>query len=54
LSFSHRLSEDPDERNNIAGQYSPEELERKRRELLDWRARVNATYYASTSDAEGR
>ena len=47
------LSKDPQERNNIAGQYSEEELERKRRELLDWRARVNATYYASSSEEEG-
>ncbi len=43
------LSSDPSERKNLAGQRSPEELEERRRELLEWRERVNATYYASAS-----
>ncbi len=38
------LSEDPEERENLAEQHSPEELEKRRRELLEWRSRVNATY----------
>jgi lipoteichoic acid synthase len=38
------LSKDPNERQNLAGQYPPEELEKKRRELLEWRARVNSIY----------
>ena len=42
------LSKDPGERNNLAGQYSPEELDERRRELLEWRAKVNATYGKST------
>lgn len=41
------LSADPQELNNIAGQYPPEELEAWRSELLEWRARVNGTYQAS-------
>ncbi len=43
------LSKDPGERNNLAGQYSPEELDKRRRELLEWRAKVNATYGKRTS-----
>ena len=43
------LSKDPAERDNIAGQYPPEELEKRRRELLEWRTRVNATYYEASA-----
>jgi phosphoglycerol transferase MdoB-like AlkP superfamily enzyme len=38
------LSEDPVERQNLAGEYSAEELEKRRTEVLDWRAKVNSTY----------
>ncbi len=38
------LSEDPRERNNIAGQLPPGELERRREELLEWRSRTAALY----------
>ncbi len=43
------LSKDPGELNNLAGQYSPEELDERRRELLEWRSQVNATYGNRTS-----
>ncbi len=44
------LSEDPFERQNLAGQYSPEELEERRSELLEWRAKVNSRYGLVTSN----
>ena len=37
------LSKDPDERRNLAGE-RPEEAERRRRELLEWRAEVSSKY----------
>src|SRR5215210_120496 len=44
------LSEDPSERRNLAGQRSPEELEKRRNELLKWRAKVNAEYGMQSSE----
>lgn len=44
------LSQDPTERQNLAGQRSPEELEKRRRELLEWRAKVNSTYGIQSSE----
>jgi lipoteichoic acid synthase len=38
------LSKDPEEKNNLAGELNDEELEKRRVELLEWRARVNAMY----------
>lgn len=38
------LSKDPEERNNLAGKLSEEELKKRRSDLLEWRAGVNATY----------
>jgi phosphoglycerol transferase MdoB-like AlkP superfamily enzyme len=38
------LSKDPQEKNNLASQYSKEELDQRREDLLNWRASVNATY----------
>jgi lipoteichoic acid synthase len=38
------LSKDPNERQNLAGERSPEELEKRRSELLEWRAQVSAKY----------
>ena len=38
------LSEDPEELWNLAGEYGEEELEKRRNELLKWRAKVNSTY----------
>ncbi len=38
------LSEDPLEKNNLAGEYSQEELDRRREELLQWASDVNAAY----------
>jgi len=38
------LSQDPAELENLAGQYPPEDLEKRRRELLEWSAAVNAFY----------
>ncbi len=46
------LSKDPSERQNLAGQRSPEELEKYRRELLEWRAKVNAKYGMQTAPEE--
>ena len=37
------LSEDPDERRNLAGE-RPQEAEKRRRELLEWRAEVSSRY----------
>ncbi len=37
------LSEDPDERRNLAKE-RPEEAEKRRRELLEWRAEVSSRY----------
>jgi lipoteichoic acid synthase len=44
------LSEDPAESQNLARERTPEELKERRSELLQWRARVNATYGAQTSE----
>jgi lipoteichoic acid synthase len=38
------LSEDPLERNNLADERSPGELRKRRYDLLEWRARVDAMY----------
>jgi len=38
------LSEDPDELRNLAGEFGEEELEERRAELLEWRAKVNSAY----------
>ena len=45
------LSKDPVERQNLIGQQSQEEVEQRRRELLEWRAKVNANY--GMASAEG-
>jgi phosphoglycerol transferase MdoB-like AlkP superfamily enzyme len=44
------LSQDPNELQNLAGQRSPEELEKRRRELLEWRAKVNSNYGMQSSE----
>ncbi|MCA1718111.1 MAG: hypothetical protein LC781_15265 [Actinobacteria bacterium] len=41
------LSKDPFQQNSLADEYSQEELDRRRDDLLEWQARVNAAY-AST------
>ena len=41
------LSEDPLEQNSLASEYSQEELDKRRDELLKWRSSVNATYVSS-------
>lgn len=38
------LSEDPQERNNLADEADPAELGRKRNELLEWKVKVGAVY----------
>jgi lipoteichoic acid synthase len=38
------LSKDPTEQNDLAGEYSQEELDKRRDELLKWKSSVNATY----------
>src|SRR5919202_754048 len=38
------LSEDPLEEHNLADEYSKEELDKRREELLAWRSKVNAQY----------
>jgi phosphoglycerol transferase MdoB-like AlkP superfamily enzyme len=44
------LSKDPLERHNIAGEYSREDLDERRQDLLAWRSNVNAMYnYGSTA-----
>ena len=44
------LSQDPTERQNLAGQRAPEELEKRRRELLEWREKVNSRYGMQSSE----
>jgi lipoteichoic acid synthase len=44
------LSKDPVERQNLAEQYPPERLEERRRELLEWRAKVNSKYGMQASE----
>jgi lipoteichoic acid synthase len=44
------LSKDPIERQNLAEQYPPERLEERRRELLEWRAKVNSRYGMQSSE----
>jgi hypothetical protein len=41
------LSTDPAERNNLAGQMSREELNKRRFHLLEWRAKVLAGWAAA-------
>jgi lipoteichoic acid synthase len=38
------LSKDPLEKNNLASQYSKEDLDKRREDLLKWRLNVNAAY----------
>jgi arylsulfatase A-like enzyme len=38
------LSKDPHEEHNLAGEYSKEELDKRRQALLTWRSSVNAGY----------
>jgi len=38
------LSEDPSEQNYLAGEYSQEELDQRRDEILEWRSNFNVTY----------
>jgi len=38
------LEEDPFERNDLADRVAPEELARRREELLEWRSRAIATF----------
>jgi hypothetical protein len=38
------LSKDPQEKNNLADTYSSEELNKRREDLLNWQAGVNAMY----------
>jgi hypothetical protein len=38
------LSQDPLEKQNLASLYSEEELDKRRKELLEWRSKVNAQY----------
>jgi lipoteichoic acid synthase len=44
------LSKDPNERQNLAEKRSPEELEKHRRELLEWREKVNSMYGMQESE----
>ncbi len=44
------LTTDPGERKNLAAQRSAEELNRRRSELLAWRARVQVRYSARSAD----
>ena len=39
------LSKDPLEQNNLAGERTKEEMDKRRESLLEWRSSVNATYY---------
>ena len=46
------LSKDPNERENLAGE-QPEEAKKRRQELLDWRATINARYGTTASAVSG-
>jgi arylsulfatase A-like enzyme len=43
------LSKDPSERQNLADERSSEELEERRQELLEWRAKVSSRYGITAS-----
>ncbi|HZG64044.1 MAG TPA: hypothetical protein VEY13_11130, partial [Rubrobacteraceae bacterium] len=43
------LSKDPAEKNNLAAQ-NPQEVERRRQELLEWRSEVYSTYGIQPSE----
>jgi lipoteichoic acid synthase len=45
------LSKDPLEEHNLADEYSREDLDKWRQELLDWRSRVNAGYAGRATSA---
>jgi arylsulfatase A-like enzyme len=45
------LSKDPLEKTNLASEYSAEDLDKWRKDLLAWRSSVNAMY-ASTPDSQ--
>lgn len=45
------LSKDPQEEHNLADEYSKEDLDKRRQELLDWRSRVNAGYAGTATSA---
>jgi arylsulfatase A-like enzyme len=45
------LAEDPNERQNLA-ESRPEEVEKRRNELLEWRAKVDAKYGEQVSDSD--
>ncbi len=45
------LSKDPLEKHNLADEYSREELDKRREELLEWRLRVNAHYGGNAASA---
>jgi arylsulfatase A-like enzyme len=49
------LSKDPLEKNNLASEYSTEDLDKRRKDLLSWQSSVNAIYgsEATSSQEEG-
>ena len=46
------LSEDPLEENNLADQYSKEDLDRQRRDIFAWISRIDAEYYGQAAPPE--
>ncbi len=44
------LATDPGERNNLAGQWSPEEVNKLRSQLLQWRTKVRSMYSSRTAE----
>jgi lipoteichoic acid synthase len=44
------LSKDPLEKNNLARERPKEEVDKRRKDLLEWRSRVNAKYEGRTVD----
>jgi lipoteichoic acid synthase len=46
------LVTDPLEKHNLAHQYSREELDKRREELLAWRSRINAQYGGKAASAQ--
>jgi arylsulfatase A-like enzyme len=47
------LSADPLEEHNLAGEYSKEDLDKRREDLLAWRSSVNTVYESAATNSQG-
>jgi lipoteichoic acid synthase len=47
------LSKDPLEEHNLADQYSKEDLDKRRKDLLAWHSSVDAMYNSTVTNPQG-